>query len=253
MSTCCSLRLHPPLKKVLTKLENLYQMYISMYKTHTMATHHRGTGQPLEKYLNPQDHDIDILSDYQHGDIDDFENRESEYNTWLRDLTNKVYHLHPSALPEPLDEVLQQYTETLCTAQKKSTFTNTLLQDITIFNGSNSFHLEDWLINVDTTADLTSESRTKLAQAKSKGLTHILISEAISSDKSWEKIKDLHLKICNFDIHTSVSHFMEIQQKEKESLAAYIHRFKREAKTCNFTNNTARICIFVKGLKMPTP
>ena len=25
----------------------------------------------------------------------------------------------------------------------------------------------------------------------------------------------------------SVSHFMEIQQKERESLAAYIHRFKR--------------------------
>ena len=42
---------------------------------------------------------------------------------------------------------------------------------------------------------------------------------------------------------------MEIQQKKKESLAAYIHRFKREAKTCNFTNNTATIHIFVKGLK----
>ena len=42
---------------------------------------------------------------------------------------------------------------------------------------------------------------------------------------------------------------MEIQQKERESLAAYIHGFKREAKTCNFTNNAATICIFVKGLK----
>ena len=42
---------------------------------------------------------------------------------------------------------------------------------------------------------------------------------------------------------------MEIQQKEKESLAAYIHHFKREAKRCNFTNNTATIRIFVKGLK----
>ena len=51
---------------------------------------------------------------------------------------------------------------------------NTLLQDITIFNVSNSSYLEDWLIDVETTADLTSESRTKLAQAKSKGLTHTL-------------------------------------------------------------------------------
>ena len=42
---------------------------------------------------------------------------------------------------------------------------------------------------------------------------------------------------------------MEIQQKEKESLAAYIHHFKTEAKRCNFTNNTATMRIFVKGLK----
>ena len=42
---------------------------------------------------------------------------------------------------------------------------------------------------------------------------------------------------------------MEIQQTEKESLTAYIHYFKREAKRYNFTNNTATIRIFVKGLK----
>ena len=42
---------------------------------------------------------------------------------------------------------------------------------------------------------------------------------------------------------------MDIQQKEKESSAAYIHGFKREAKRCNFTNNAATIRIFVKGLK----
>ena len=42
---------------------------------------------------------------------------------------------------------------------------------------------------------------------------------------------------------------MEIQQKEKDSLAAYINRFKREAKRCNFTNNAATIQIFIKGLK----
>ena len=39
------------------------------------------------------------------------------------------------------------------------------------------------------------------------------------------------------------------QQKDKESLAAYIHRFKREAKRCNFTNNAATIQIFIKELK----
>ena len=78
---------------------------------------------------------------------------------------------------------------------------------------------------------MTSKSRAKLAQAKSKGLTHLLITKALNSDKSLEEIKDLlHLKICSLDIHTLVSHFMEIQQKDKESLAAYIHRFKGEPK-----------------------
>ena len=42
---------------------------------------------------------------------------------------------------------------------------------------------------------------------------------------------------------------MEIQQKEKESLTAYIHHFETDAKRCYFTNNTATIRIFVKGLK----
>ena len=133
--------------------------------------------------------------------------------------------------------------------QKKTTFVNTLLQDIAIFNGSYSSQLEDWLIDVETTADLTSKSSTKQAQAKSKG-TCSLITKVFNFDKSWEEIKDLpHLKICNSDIHTSVSHFMEIQQKDKESLAIYIHRFKRETKRCNFTNNAATIWIFIKGLK----
>ena len=41
----------------------------------------------------------------------------------------------PSEPSEPLDEVLQQYTETLGTAQKQTTFANTLIQDIPTFNG----------------------------------------------------------------------------------------------------------------------
>ena len=84
--------------------------------------------------------------------------------------------------------------------------------------------IEDWFIDIESAADLTGKSRAKLAQAKSKGLICTLIPEALSSNKTWDEIKDsLCLKICNSDIHTSVSHFMEIQQKEKESLAACIH------------------------------
>ena len=94
------------------------------------------------------------------------------------------------------------------------------------------------------------ESRTKLSQARSRGLVRTLILEALTLHKTWEEIKDsLHLKICNSDIHTSSSHFMDIQQKEKESLAAYIHCFKLEASRCKFDNDTTTIRIFIKGLK----
>ena len=152
------------------------------------------------------------------------------------ELNRLTLTLHLSAPPESLGEVLQQYTHILCTAQKKTSFVNTLFQDITIFNGNDSSQLEDWFIDIKTASDLTSKSRTKLAQAKSRGLTCTLISEALSSNKTWDEIKDsLCLKICNLDIHMSISHFMEIQQKEKESLAAYIHRFKRKGKPTDAT------------------
>ena len=119
-----------------------------------------------------------------------------------------------------------------CTKEKS--FVSTQLQDITIFNGNNSSQLED----------ITSKSRTKLAQTKSKDLVQTLISEALSSDKSWDEIKDLLcLKICNSDIHTSVSRFMEIQQNKWESLAGYIHRYKREAHRCNFDNNANTVML----------
>ena len=110
--------------------------------------------------------------------------------------------------------------------------------------------MEDWLTDIETTSELTGESRTKLAQAKSRGLVRTLTLEALTLHKTWEDIKDsLCLKIWNSDIHTSISHFMDIQQKEKESLAAYIHHFKREASTCKFDNDATTIRIFIKGLK----
>ena len=51
------------------------------------------------------------------------------------------------------------------------------------------------------------------------------------------------------DIHTSISRFMDIQQTDKESLATYVHRFKREASRCKFNNDATTIRIFLKGLK----
>ena len=244
MSAHHNLRSHSPLKTVLNRLGDTYQAYCNTYKTQTMATHHGGSGQPLDRDTsNGKDTDVNIPHNYHHEDTGDFENVEQENHTNLATLTRKLddlchrvqtgegqpmetlYHiedelqrlsisLHPSAPPEPLDNILKQYTDTLCSAQKQTNFANTLIQDIPIFNGNDSTQLEDWLVDIETTANLSAESRTKLAQAKLKGLTHTLIKDALTSGKCWDDIKDiLHLKLCNTDIHTPVSHFMDIQQK----------------------------------------
>ena len=105
-------------------------------------------------------------------------------------------------------------------------------------------------MDIKTAADMTSESQIKLGKAKSRGFTHTLVTGAINSDKSWEEIRDLLcLKLCNANIHTYTLHFMDILQHEKESLAAYMYRFKTEARNCIFPNDVTTITIFVKGLK----
>ena len=114
-----------------------------------------------------------------------------------------------------------------------------MFQDIPILNGQDSSQLEDWLTDIETASELTGDSRTKLAQAKSKGLVRTLISEVLTAQKNWEEIKDsLCLKISNADIHTSISSFMDIQQT---SLATYVPRFKREASRCKFNNDATTI------------
>ena len=125
-----------------------------------------------------------------------------------------------------------------------------MLQDIPTLNGKTLHSLRIGLTDIETASELTGESRTKLAQAKSRGLVRTLTSEALSAQKIWEEIKDcLYLKISNADIHTSISCFMDIQQPDKEPLAAYVHCFKQEAKRCKFNNDAATISIFLKGLK----
>ena len=53
---------------------------------------------------------------------------------------------------------------------------------------------EDWLTDIETASELMGESRTKLAQAKSRGLVRTLILEALTLQKTWEEIKDSLLK-----------------------------------------------------------
>ena len=121
----------------------------------------------------------------------------------LQNLSIALHQPPPPTPTDPLREVIWQYTDTLCTMQKQSNLTNPLLQDIPVFNKHDSTKLEDWLTDIKMAADLTSESRARLAKAKSRGLTHTLVTEAITLTKSWDEIKDLlQLKLCNANIHT---------------------------------------------------
>ena len=114
-----------------------------------MAIHHRGSGQPLDRdaTLTGKDTDVDILHNYHHEDMDDFENIEQENHTNLAAVTRQLNDLHhnvqvgegqttealhhiehelqrlsialcQSAPPEPLSNVLKLYMDTLCSAQK---------------------------------------------------------------------------------------------------------------------------------------
>ena len=131
----------------------------------------------------------------------------------LQNLSIAIHYPQPPAPAEPFGEVLHQYTDTLCSTQKQSNLTNSLMQDMPVFNKHHSAKLEDWLIDIETATDLTSESRAGLAKVKSQGLTYTLVTEVIYSNKSWDEIKDLlRVKLCNADIHTYTSQFMEIQQ-----------------------------------------
>ena len=180
------------------------------------------------------------------------ENRDNDPREAIEQLEQRLNRLTLTLhrANDPIENVLDKYTKTLCTVQKKTSLESSLLQDIPTLNGQDSSQLEDWLTDIETASELTGESRTTLAQAKSKGLVRTLILEALTAQKNWEEIKDsLHLKISNMNIHTSISHFMDIQQTDKESLATYVHRFKQEASRCKFNNDAATIGIFLKGLK----
>ena len=144
----------------------------------------------------PQDINANTQDEYQ-TDTNDLENIEPDHQAGLRALTRELeqlwqmvkandndpmdaishlqHRLNQLALTlhlpmpvEPIGEVLNKYTGTLCNAQKKMSFVNSLLQDITVLNGNDASKLEYWLTDIDAASDLTGKSRTKLAQAKSK-------------------------------------------------------------------------------------
>ena len=136
---------------------------------------------------------------------------------------------------------------TLNNSNRRHQLSISVLNDIYTFDGKQGHKLDDWLANIENAATLVEENEVIVAKGKARGLVWDLIKE--HKDKPWPHIKEqLRNHLNNASIHTYTSRFMEIQQKDSETLTAYIHRFKKEARHCNFDSHPAKIRIFLKGL-----
>ena len=116
-----------------------------------------------------------------------------------------------------------------------------VLNVIDTFDGKQGHKLDDWLTDVENAAAIIEEDEVVVGKGKARGLVRDLIKE--HEDQPWPHIKEqLHNRLNNASIH------LEIQQKDSETLTAYIHRFKKEAKHCDFDLHPAKLRIFLKGL-----
>ena len=80
---------------------------------------------------------------------------------WELQTLSLTLRAQPTSTPtptEPFGEVVCQYTDTLCIVQKQTNLTDSLLWGIAVLNNHNSTKLEEWLTDIGTTVDLTSES-----------------------------------------------------------------------------------------------
>ena len=152
-----------PIKRLFNRLEQTHT-YINYHKTHPMATCFGGTGITSEDDPKTQNvdnsgdksQDEDIIKQLCHKTallkqyIEDNEPRDAIHNLEQR-LDRLTLMLHQS--DTPIENVLDKYTETLCTTQKKTSLESSLLHDIPILNGQDSSQLEDWLTNIETASE----------------------------------------------------------------------------------------------------
>ena len=126
-------RLCSPIKRLFNKLENSIHTYINYHKTHAIATHFGGVGNtPME---NPKTQDVDNVSEDESQDEDLIrqlfhetanlkqfvEDRDNEPRETIHNLEQRLNELTLTLCHQntPIENVLDRYTKTLCTAQKK--------------------------------------------------------------------------------------------------------------------------------------
>ena len=136
---------------------------------------------------------------------------------------------------------------TLNSSNRRHQLSISVLNDIDTFDGKQGHKLDNWLADIENATAIVEEDKVMVAKGKARGLARDLIKECES--QPWPHIiEQLRNHLNNASIHTYTSRFMEIQQKDSETLTAYIHRFKKEAKHCDFDSHPAKIRIFLKGL-----
>ena len=127
-----------------------------------MATHFSGVGNTSMENLETQDVDNISEDESQNGNIVQkllcktahlrqlVEDRDNEPREAIHDLEQRLNRLTLTlcCLDIPIENVLDRYTKTLCTAQKKTSLESSLLQDIPTLNGQDSSQLEDWLTDI---------------------------------------------------------------------------------------------------------
>ena len=184
MLTCQRLGTCSPIKRLFNKLENTIQTYINHHKTHAMATHFGGVGNNSMENLETQDIDNASKDKFQDENIiqkllcktehlkqviEDRDNDPREAISALEQRLNRLT-LTLCCSDIPIENVLDRYTKTLCTVQKKTSLESSLLQDIPILNGQDSSQLEDWLTDIETASELTGEIGTSKIKRISEDL-----------------------------------------------------------------------------------
>ena len=78
------------------------------------------------------------------------EDRDNDPREAIQELEQRLNRLTLTLSPsdDPIENVLDKYTKTLCTAQKKTSWESSLLQDIPTLNGQDSSQFEDWLTDM---------------------------------------------------------------------------------------------------------
>ena len=128
---------------------------------------------------------------------------------------------------------------TLNSSNRRHQLSISVLNDIDTFDSKQGHKLDNWLADIENAAAIVEEDKVVVAKGKVRELAQNLIKEHES--QPWTHIKE---QLCNClnnaSIHTYTSRFMEIQQKDSETLMAYIHRFKKEAKHSDFDSHPAK-------------